>query len=232
MEDVDRALIFDMDGVLIDSEPLWRRAEIEIFREVGLTLVDADCYQTQGYRIDEAVAFWFERAPWSGRSCEDVAESIVARMAELIRSEGEPMPGVAAALDWAIASSWRLAVASSSSNFLIETVLDRFGFTDLFECTRSAEDEARGKPHPDVYRSAAEDLELDPGACIAIEDSAHGVASALAAGMRCVAVPPPETRDDPRFAVASMRLTSLHDLPRAIAALAREGLSEPAPTRL
>jgi len=232
MDSADRAMIFDMDGVLIDSEPLSRRAEIAIFPEVGLEPVEADCYQTQGLRIDEAVAFWFERAPWSGRSCEDVAESIVARMAELIRSEGEPMPGVAAALDWAMASSWRLAVASSSSNFLIETVLERFGFRDLFECTRSAEDEQRGKPHPDVYRSAAQDLELEPRACIAIEDSAHGVASALAAGMRCVAVPPPETRDDPRFAVASMRVASLHELPGAIALLAREGLPEAPAARL
>jgi sugar-phosphatase len=79
----NRTLIFDINGVLIDSEPLCRRAEIEIFREVGFTLVDADCYQIQGYRIDEAVAFWFEQAPWSRRSCDDVEESIVARMAEL-----------------------------------------------------------------------------------------------------------------------------------------------------
>jgi sugar-phosphatase len=220
MNDANRALIFDMDGVLIDSEPLWRRAEIEIFGEVGLSLVDADCYQTQGLRIDEAVAFWFDRAPWSGRSCENVAESIVSRMADLIRSEGEPMPGVRSALDWAMANRWRLAVASSSSNFLIATVLERFGFSDLFECTRSAEDEAFGKPHPDVYRSAAIHLALEPRSCIAIEDSAHGVAAALAAGMRCVAVPPPETRDDPRFEVASIRLSSLHDLPRALADLA------------
>jgi sugar-phosphatase len=218
MKATERALIFDMDGVLIDSEPLWRRAEIEIFGEVGLTLVEADCFQTQGLRIDEAVAFWFERAPWSGRSIEDVAETMVSRMAELIRSEGEPMPGVRSALEWAVSSEWRLAVASSSSNFLIATVLERFGFSELFECTRSAEDEAFGKPHPDVYRSAARDLAIEPQACVAIEDSAHGVTSALAAGMRCVAIPPPETRDDSRFAKASIRLDSLHDLPGALGA--------------
>jgi sugar-phosphatase len=219
MKSGERALIFDMDGVLIDSEPLWRRAEIEIFGEVGLVLEEADCFQTQGLRIDEAVAFWYERAPWTDRSCDDIAKSIVSRMGGLIRSEGELMPGALASIEWALNSSWRLALASSSSKFLIETVLDRFDISNLFECRRSAEDEVSGKPHPDVYLSAARDLQLEPGACVAIEDSANGVASALAAGMRCVAVPPPETRNDARFATATLRLDSLRDLPKALEAL-------------
>jgi sugar-phosphatase len=219
MRSGERALVFDMDGVLIDSEPLWRRAEIEIFAEVGLALEEADCFQTQGLRIDEAVSFWYERAPWIGRSIDDVANSIVSRMAELIRSEGEPMPGVLSSIDWALSSSWRLALASSSSKYLIETVLDRFGMTSLFECTRSAEDEMSGKPHPDVYLSAARDLRLEPAACVAVEDSANGMASALSAGMRCIAIPPPETRADARFAAATLRLASLRDLPKALQAL-------------
>ena len=218
MKSGERALVFDMDGILIDSEPLWRRAEIEIFGGVGLVLEEADCFETQGLRIDEAVAFWYERAPWSGRSCEDVAKSIVSRMGGLIRSEGEPMPGALASIEWALSSSWRLALASSSSKFLIATVLDHFGITGLFECTRSAEDEASGKPHPDVYLSAARALRLEPRVCVAVEDSANGMASALSAGMRCIAVPPPETRDDVRFAAATLRLTSLRDLPKALEA--------------
>lgn len=216
MKNSERAVIFDMDGVLIDSEPLWRRAEIETFGEVGLVLEEADCFHTQGLRIDEAVAFWYARAPWTSRSCDEVAKSIVSRMAELIHSEGEPMSGARAAVDWVADSSWRLGLASSSSKFLIDAVLDRLGMTTLFECTRSAEDEASGKPHPDVYLSTARALRLEPRVCVAIEDSALGVASALSAGMRCLAIPPPETRDDPRFAAAIRRLDSLHDLPRAL----------------
>jgi HAD superfamily hydrolase (TIGR01509 family) len=212
----ERALIFDMDGVLIDSEPLWRRAEIEIFGDVGLVLEDADCFETQGLRIDEAVAFWYERAPWTGRSCEDVATSIVSRMALMIRSEGEPMPGALSSIDWAANSNWRLALASSSSNFLIETVLDRFEIAHHFECKRSAEDEKYGKPQPDVYLSAARDLRLDPRVCVAVEDSANGVDSAISAGMRCIAVPPDETRSDARFEAATLKLRSLQDLPAAL----------------
>jgi sugar-phosphatase len=219
MRSGERALVFDMDGVLIDSEPLWRRAEIETLAEVGLALEEADCYQTQGLRIDEAVSFWYERFPWTGRSIDDVANSIVSRVAGLIRSEGEPMPGVLTSIDWALSSSWRLALASSSPKLLIEAVLDQFGIANFFECTCSAEDEVSGKPHPDVYLSTARNLRLEPAACVAIEDSANGMASALSAGMRCIAVPPPETRDDVRFAAATLRLTSLRDLPEALGAL-------------
>ena len=85
-----RALLFDMDGVLTDSEPLWRRAEIEIMGDVGLRLTERDCKRTQGLRIDEAVVYWFARARWAGRSCEDVARGIVDRAAEPIGNEGKP----------------------------------------------------------------------------------------------------------------------------------------------
>jgi sugar-phosphatase len=219
MQSIERALVFDMDGVLIDSEPLWRRAEIEVFAQVGLVLEESDCFQTQGLRIDEAVRFWYERAPWTDRSCDDVAKSIVGRLADFIRSQGEPMPDALTSIEWALNSSWRLALASSSSKFLIETVLDRFGIKSLFECTRSAEDEISGKPHPDVYLSAARELRLEPRTCVAVEDSVHGMASALSAGMRCIVVPPPEIRNDPRFAAATLRLDSLRDLPGALEAL-------------
>jgi sugar-phosphatase len=212
----ERALIFDLDGVLIDSEPLWQRAQIECFANVGLRLDVTDCLRTQGQRIDEAVAFWFERAPWTGLSREVVAETIIERMEVLIRDEGEPMPAVQACLDWAAASDWRLALASSSPKRLIRCVLDRFEIADYFESVRSAEDEAFGKPHPDVYLSAARNLQLDPRACVAIEDSAHGVASARAAGMRCIAVPTPEARDDRRFSDATICLASLSELPAAL----------------
>ncbi|MEZ4353228.1 MAG: hexitol phosphatase HxpB [Myxococcota bacterium] len=216
----DRALVFDMDGVLIDSEPLWRRAEIEIFAGVGLSITETDCYQTQGLRIDEAVGFWFARAPWSGPTPTEVAHTVVERMVELIRAEGVPMPGALESIEAARRGGWRLAVASSSSDRLIGTVLDRFDLARLFECTRSAEHEAHGKPHPDVYLAAARELALPTRACVAVEDSAHGVTSALAAGLRGVAVPPPETRDDPRFAAATMRLASLEALPARLAELA------------
>lgn len=215
----ERALIFDMDGVLIDSEPLWRRAEIEIFGSVGLRLVEADCFKTQGLRIDEAVAYWFERHPWDGKPCAQVADEIVSRMVKLIHAEGEPMDGVRESLAAADAQGWRLGLASSSSARLIATVLDRFEMDSVFESTRSAENEAEGKPAPDVYLATAREMGIAPEHCVAIEDSPNGMKSALAAGMRCIAVPDPELRDDPRFESATHRISSLAALPELLVKL-------------
>jgi len=212
----ERAVLFDMDGVLIDSEPLWRRAEIEAFGEVGLELSDQDCLATQGLRIDEAVAYWFARSPWAGRSREEVARRIVDRVARLIRSEAEPLPGVREAITGARDEGWRLGLASSSTGFLIDTVLDHFDLQGAFEATHSAETEKFGKPHPAVYLSTAASLGLDPRHCIAVEDSVNGVISALAAQMACIAIPAAELRHDPRFAVADRRLASLEALGEAL----------------
>jgi HAD superfamily hydrolase (TIGR01509 family) len=211
-----RALIFDMDGVLIDSEPLWRRAEIETFGDVGLSLTDGDCRATQGLRIDEAVDYWFARSPWTGKSRELVAEAIVERVAELIRDEGAPMSGVHEALSEAKRRGYRLGLASSSSIRLIETVLERFDLREAFEAVHSAEEETFGKPHPSVYLSTAQTLSIDPRRCVAIEDSINGVVAALAAGMTCFAIPAPESRTDARFAVASRKLASLESLGEAL----------------
>jgi len=211
-----RGLLFDMDGVLIDSEPLWRRAEIESFAEVGLVLSDADCRQTQGLRIDEAVSYWFHRTPWPGPSCDAVSETIVERVAALVQSEGEPMAGVHESILAATRRGWRLGLASSSPRFLIDSVLDRFGLRDAFEAVHSAEHESFGKPHPAVYLSTAAALQITPQRCVAIEDSINGVISAVAAQMACIAIPAPESREDPRFAIASRRLASLEALGEAL----------------
>ena len=219
----DRALVFDMDGVLIDSEPLWRRAEVACFGEVGLALEERDCRETMGLRIDEACAYWFERAPWTGPSVHDVALRIVDRMATLVAAEGEPMPGARRAIEAAQDEGFRLALASSSPMRLIEAVLDRFGWRDAFEVLRSAEDEARGKPAPDVYVATIRALELAPERAIAIEDSANGVRSARAAGLRCIAVPEAAARHDPVFTnLATWRFDSLDEVARALADLRTE----------
>jgi len=208
----ERALIFDMDGVLIDSEPLWRQAEIEVFDDVGLKITEQDCLMTMGLRIDDAVAFWYDRSPWAGRSCRDVETAIVERVAELIRDTGTPLPGVQEAIQSATDRGFQLGLASSSPNFLIHTVLDHFGLREVFAAARSAEKEPYGKPHPAVYLSTAEALSIHPRQCIAIEDSVNGVISAVAAQMTCIAIPDTESRNDPRFAIAVRQIKSLEFL--------------------
>ena len=203
------AVIFDMDGVLIDSEPLWREAERGVFAELGLVLSDADCQQTMGLRTDELVAYWYRRHPWQGRSQGVVAETINSRVARLIAERGTPLPGAAAAVRSTRDASLPVGLASSSSLELIDLVVRTLGLDGCFSVLCSAEDEERGKPDPAVYFTTARRLGVPPSGCVAVEDSVRGVQAAVAAGMRVVAVPPPDHFDDPGLDVANLKLCSL-----------------------
>lgn len=181
-------VLFDMDGLLIDSEPLWQRAEIEVFGRLGLALTREQCLETRGLRIDEVVAHWFARSPWIGAPRRDVRDAIVARVIGLVEKAGRAKSGVEHAIAFFVARGLPLGVASSSDYAIIHAVLDRLGLRSSFATVHSGEDELRGKPDPAIYLSAAAKLGVVPGRCIALEDSPSGVASAKAAGMRCIAV--------------------------------------------
>lgn len=213
------AVVFDMDGVLIDSEPMWQDAEIEIFGSLGLSLTREDCRQTMGMRVDEVVRLRHGEHPWSGAPVDEVAERIVSRVVELVRERGRPLPGVAGALELLRRHGMRIALASSSSYRLIAAVLDALGLGGVFEVRHSAEEEAAGKPDPAVYLSAARKLGVEPRRCVAVEDSPAGVAAARAAGMRCLAVPDRTAFAGARagaFAGADVVLGSLADLDEAV----------------
>lgn len=202
-----RAVIFDLDGLLIDSEPHWRRAEVEVFARAGLALTDEDCAATTGLRIDEVVRLRRAEAPgWHTLTEADAVEAILARVVELLETEAEAKPGAAAAVQRAKASGARVALASSSPMRVIRAGLARLGLTDAFEVVQSAEHEPLGKPHPGVYLATAARLGVPATDCVAVEDSVNGMVAAKAARMRCVAVP---ERPDPRFALADVVLASL-----------------------
>ena len=207
-----RAILFDMDGLLIDSEPFWHEAEIHGFGLAGLHLTAEQCLETTGLRVDEVVSFRYGQTPWESPSQEVVTEVIVERVVALVKEKGTLKPGVAEALEFARSAGLRIGLASSSRYLIINAVLDTFGLRSAFEVIHSAEEEVRGKPAPDVYLTAARKLGIDPADCVAVEDSPNGVLSAKAAGMKCIAVPEPALRDDPRLAEADVVIGWLGEL--------------------
>ncbi len=207
-----KAAIFDMDGILIDSEPLWRQAEMQVFAAVGLELSEAECERTMGLRSDEVIRYWYGRAPWAGPSPDELDDQLTALMQELIAEHGRPMPGVGDAIAAARGAGLRLALATSSRPELIGAVLGRLGLDGTFEIALSAVDEARGKPDPAVFLRAARELGAAPGDCVVIEDSQAGVQAGHAAGMRVIAVPPPHLFEAPGYDLADVKLRSLAEI--------------------
>jgi HAD superfamily hydrolase (TIGR01509 family) len=211
-----RALIFDMDGVLIDSEPFWHEAEMAAFALAGLRLTRDDCLRTTGLRVDAVVDHWFSRAPWTAPSPREVEAAIVRRVIELVGERGALKPGVHQALAFAERAGLRTALASSSPSAIIAAVLEKFALRPRFEVVHSAEGEPHGKPHPGVYLHTAEKLGVRPEECAAVEDSPNGVLAAKAARMTCVAIPEPALRGHRFFAIADAVIESLDGLAEAL----------------
>jgi beta-phosphoglucomutase-like phosphatase (HAD superfamily) len=210
------ASIFDMDGLLVDSEPLWQAAEVEILGALGVPIDPHACRQTKGMFVNEVTTYWHERFPWSGPSTDAVAVQVVDRVCELVVERGMLQPGVPDAIELCRRHGLALAIASSSEYRLIDLVLGHFGLAEYFPTLHSAEDERYGKPHPAVYLGAAAKLGTDPTRCLAWEDAGAGVLAAKAARMVCVAVPEPAERSRPAFAIADAVLGSLAEADDAL----------------
>jgi sugar-phosphatase len=237
------AVVLDMDGLLIDTEPVWRAAQAAVFAGIGIALRESDLLDSTGQPVEELIPVWRQRAPDddgiaqltdagltdtgltnTGLTDAEVADLIVDRVIAHVRAEGQPMPGVTAAIALFERYGLRLAIASSSPLRLIDAVCDRLGLGRIaVRC--SAREEVRGKPAPDVYLTAARRLGVAAAVCLALEDSPNGIASARSAGMRCVAVPDPLLADDPRYREADLILPSLTGLDEA--ALRRLGVPVP-----
>ncbi|MEK7084652.1 MAG: hexitol phosphatase HxpB [Patescibacteria group bacterium] len=207
----DKAIIFDMDGLLIDSEPLWREVETAVFRSVGVPFMPEMTLQTMGLRCDEATAYWFTRYPWDGKSPDDVTREIIAGVAAAVREKGAPMPGVHHACAIVQRMGYASAVASSSPDAIINAMVERL-YLDGLDVLYSAEHEQRGKPAPDVYLGAARLLGVSPEHCLAFEDSKKGIQSAKSAGMKCIAVVDPRYSTPDDVASADRVLRSLEEV--------------------
>jgi len=207
-----KAVIFDMDGLLIDSEPVWREAEKEIFSLVGMTLTDEMCFETVGLRIDEVVRHWKNKFSWDNYSESEIEEKIIQKVIELIKEKCKVLPGVYEAIHFFKKKNIPLAIASASAVPIIETVVEKLNIKNEFNVIHSAQNEPFGKPHPVVYLSTAKLLGVDPVHCLVFEDSFNGVIAAKAARMKVVAVPEDIHYGEERFHAADWQLRTLEEV--------------------
>jgi sugar-phosphatase len=212
-----KAVIFDMDGILIDSEPLWQNAEHEVFTSLGLQLSYDQILQTTGLRIDQVVKYWYQRFPWNDYDNAQTSTLIIDRVINQILNSGRPMNGVMDALVFCQKSGLRIGLATSSSHAIIQAVLNKLNIMHFFDSIHSAEHLAFGKPHPEVYLNCADALNIAPSECVAIEDSFNGLIAARAANMHTIAIPSIEQQYHPKWIIAHKQLASLTDLPKYLA---------------
>jgi len=202
------AVIFDLDGVLVDSEKVWNEARRQLVEERG------GCWREQAQRAMMGMS----SLEWSRYMAEElgvpmspeaISAAVVQRLKRLYRERVPLIAGAREAVA-SLAARWPLAIASSANRPVIELVLERTALAAFFEAAVSSEEVAHGKPAPDVYIEAARRLSLEPRSCAAVEDSGNGLRAAAAAGMLVVAIPnrefPPE---EEALAMADLVLPSI-----------------------
>lgn len=182
-----KAVIFDMDGVLIDSEGFWKQAEHEIFTSLGVTVTDEYSKITQSMTTTEVTKFWFEKFPWKEKELELVEQMVVSRVIELIATKDCVINGVTEFIEKLKLRNYKIGLATNSPGRIIPAVLKKINALHLFDTVTSAEFEQHGKPDPAVYKTTAAKLKVATTSCIAIEDSFSGMLAAKNAGMTVIA---------------------------------------------
>jgi len=207
-----KAVIFDMDGVLIDSEPLWRKAMIEGFASIGVLITEEDCKKTTGNRLKEVVEYWFEKLDILDFLPTEIEHRIINMLVKLINKEGKAISGVIEVINFCKNKNIKIGLATSSSNQLMEAVLEKLKLKNTFKCSISAENMEYGKPHPEVFLICASQLQISPLECIVIEDSINGVIAAKAAFMRVIALPEQENINNHKFSIADYKLNNMQEV--------------------
>ncbi|MBA2612701.1 MAG: hexitol phosphatase HxpB [Bacteroidetes bacterium] len=212
MQALIKAVIFDMDGVLIDSEPLWERAMVKGFRQFAMPVSDEDCRSTMGRRINEVVDLWVKHHKVTKFTSAEIELAIIDNLIEMIETEGKAIEGIPALLKFCKDAKLKIGLATSSSERLMNTVLKKLQFANYFDAKISAEHLKYGKPHPEVFLVCAEKIAVEPSECIVIEDSVNGAISAKAAQMQLIVVPDPGIKHPEKFVIADHVLPNMHEV--------------------
>lgn len=204
-------VIFDMDGLLIDSEPIWGMAANDVFKQYGFRLSPEQHIITTGLRVREYVHWWFDYFEIDKNEEPVAEEKIIHRAIELIDENFTLMPGVTHVFNLFHSLNFKIGIASSSPQSLINLVMEKSGIKQYINGTASGHDLRYPKPHPQVYLNCAETLGAQPSHCIAFEDSFYGMIAAKAARMKCVVVPDYKQYKEERWGAADLKLSSLQN---------------------
>lgn len=209
---VIEAVAFDMDGLMIDSQPYWRKAQLEVFSHLGVAITRQDTIDTTGMRVDEIVQRCYEESPWDTVSREAACNRIVDRVIELVRVNKPALPGLSHAIAVCQREGLKLALVSSSPLNLIQATIDALDLHDVFQVIVSGAALRYSKPHPEVYLNACDALGLQPQQCLSLEDSFIGLLAAKAAQMKTIVIPDALVAKQKQFCIADRQLNSLQEL--------------------
>ena len=204
-------VIFDMDGLLIDSEPLWNEAVCDVFKNYDIYLDKKQLSYTTGLRTKEFIEWWFTYFKIDLKEVANAETKIIALVTDKIINYGRAQAGLSHILNFFITRKFKIGLASSSPEPLINTVIDYLGIRSPFQAISSAAELKYGKPHPEVYLECASKLDSSPRECLAFEDSFNGMIAVKAAKMKCVVVPASWQLNDLRWQTADLKISSLQN---------------------
>lgn len=204
-------VLYDMDGLLLDTERLWGKSMMRVARKHKIPITEERFKETTGLRIYEVTDHWSVHYPWEGKSSKDVADEILDDIIAESKQNGSVLKGVESSLQLLKQHGYKVGLASSSPKHMIDALVDHFGLTKYFDRITSADAVELGKPHPAVFLHCAALLGSKPMHCLVLEDSVNGMIAGKAARMKVIVVPDELHFDDPRFALADGKLRSLED---------------------
>jgi sugar-phosphatase len=204
-------VIFDMDGLLIDSEPLWNEAADEVLSYYGKRLTKEEYATTTGLRTSEFVSWWLRDYKFDDTELEKAGERIIELVIEKIKQRGRAMPGTEHILNHFKQRNFKIGLATSSPLIMVDAVVDLLGIKEYFQAVTSAEKLQYGKPHPQVYLDCAEALNSSPLECLCFEDSFNGMIAVKAARMKCIVVPEHSKQKENKWSTADLKLSSLQN---------------------
>ena len=204
-------VIFDIDGLLIDSEPLWHEAATDTFKSYGVQLTNAMYASTTGLRTKEFVDWWFQYFKIDMQYAPDAEREIVSSVLKKIEEKASIMQGVPHIFDFFANKEFKIGLATSSPPELIDLVVRMTGIGPYLSATSSAEFLPYGKPHPQVYLNCAEAMNSKPTECVCFEDSFNGMIAAKAARMKCVVIPHHSQTKEEKWGAADLKLSSLQN---------------------